>query len=213
MSNIIPVLFRSFKGNQTQCANAKRLHAFLGVGRDFSNWIKYRIKQYGFEEGVDYITISRTPKLACGNLGASSDYFLTLDMAKELAMVERNEKGREARRYFIECENQLKQKQPPKALPTPKKYSYPRKLLEQDGFFTDTRPAALNIFMLSNKHYVPPLMHLLNELRTDGNEVSAAWDEAIAMREGILQANTALEEIYTKALRSCHRPASTSGNK
>lgn len=108
---------------------------------------------------------------------------------------------------------QIKPKQQPKALPTPKKYNYSRKLLEQDGFCTRSDPAKLNIFILSNKHYVSPLMHLLNELRTDGHEVSVAWDEAIAMREGILQANTALEEIYTKALRSCHKPASTAGNK
>ncbi len=213
MSNIIPVLSRSFKGNQTQCANAKRLHAFLGVGRDLSTWIKARIKQYGFEDGVDYITISRSPKRGSGNLGASIDYFISLDMAKELAMVERNEKGREARRYFIECENQLKQKQRSKALPTLKKYNYPRKLLEQDGFITSDRPATLNISMLSNKHNVSPLMHLLNEMRVDGHDVSAAWDETIAMRDGILEADTTLNDIYMKALKACFKPASTSGNK
>ncbi|MEL0623797.1 antA/AntB antirepressor family protein [Marinomonas arenicola] len=87
--------------------NARDLHYFLELGRDFSNWIKARIAQYGFEEGIDFIIISRSPILASGNRGATKEYFITLDMAKELAMVERNEKGKQARRYFIDCEKQL----------------------------------------------------------------------------------------------------------
>jgi anti-repressor protein len=98
--------------------NARELHTFLELGRDFSNWIKARIAQYGFEEGEDFMIISRSPKLASGNRGATKEYFVTLDMAKELAMVERNEKGKQARRYFIDCEKQLiEQKQLPATTP------------------------------------------------------------------------------------------------
>ena len=88
--------------------NARELHTFLELGRDFSNWIKARIAQYGFEEGEDFILIRQNGRTKNqGGDRRSMNYFLTLDMAKELAMVERNEKGKQARRYFIDCEKQL----------------------------------------------------------------------------------------------------------
>lgn len=90
--------------------NARDLHNFLEVGRDFSNWIKNRINQYKFEENQDFILIRQNGRTnGKGGDRRSLDYYLTLDMAKELAMVERNEKGRQARRYFIECEKKLKE--------------------------------------------------------------------------------------------------------
>jgi len=83
--------------------NARELHAFLVVGRDFSNWIKDRIGTYGFEENKDYST--NLANRSDGRPGKPrADYHLTLDTAKELAMVENNEQGKAARRYFIECE-------------------------------------------------------------------------------------------------------------
>lgn len=99
-------------GPAIQTINARDLHAFLDVGRDFSTWIKERVAEYGFLEGQDYVTLRRSPKPGSGNRGAGLDYFLTLDMAKELSMVERNDQGRRARRYFIECEKRLRQGQP-----------------------------------------------------------------------------------------------------
>lgn len=88
--------------------NARDLHKFLEVGKDFSTWIKDRIGQYGFVSGQDYCTESRSPELGTGNRGASIEYFLTLDMAKELSMVENNDRGREARRYFISVEKKAR---------------------------------------------------------------------------------------------------------
>ena len=74
--------------------NARDLHAFLEVGRDFSSWIKNRIEVYGFAESVDYVT---TENLVRQNGGIkkhgggrrSVEYLVSIDMAKELAMVER----------------------------------------------------------------------------------------------------------------------------
>jgi phage anti-repressor protein len=88
--------------------NARELHAFLRVGKDFSSWIKDRIEAYGFEEGKDFVC---SPKLGSKRRGGHNrfDYHLTLDMAKELSMVERNERGKEARRYFIACEKRLRE--------------------------------------------------------------------------------------------------------
>ncbi|RDH43419.1 antA/AntB antirepressor family protein [Zooshikella ganghwensis] len=97
-------------GETADTVNARELHTFLEVGRKFATWIVNRIKQYGFEEQRDYILISPNGETnGKGGDRRSLDYYLTLDMAKELAMVERNEKGRQARRYFIECEKKLKE--------------------------------------------------------------------------------------------------------
>lgn len=82
--------------------NARELHAFLGVKSEFRNWIKNRIEQFWFVQDTDFIAGNFLPG------SDQTDYYLTITMAKELAMVERNEKGKEARQYFIECERRLK---------------------------------------------------------------------------------------------------------
>ncbi|MBV6447072.1 BRO family protein [Nitrosomonas sp.] len=95
-------------------------------------------------------------------------------------------------------------------------YNYPRKLLEQSGFVSANgkNPARLNLSMLANtKAFISPLMHLLNEMRADGHDVSAPWDEFIAMREALISADKALEKIYMEALQVNFRSASTAGNK
>lgn len=88
--------------------NARDLHAFLEVGRDFSNWIKARIFDYDFQENQDYVVFANFGENPQGGR-PTTDYHLTLDMAKELSMVERNSKGKQARRYFIDCEKRLQQ--------------------------------------------------------------------------------------------------------
>ncbi|EFJ6422092.1 antA/AntB antirepressor family protein, partial [Escherichia coli] len=97
----------------TLLVNARDLHSFLGVGRMFAHWVKERIAEYGFVESLDYILICQNGQTkGRGGDRRSKDYHLTLDTAKELAMVERNEKGRQIRRYFIECEKKLRNIQP-----------------------------------------------------------------------------------------------------
>ncbi len=84
-------------------ANVENLFCYLEVNSKFADWIKNRINQYDFIENQDYIIkevfTGRRPR---------KEYYVTLDMAKELCMVENNEKGRQTRRYFIECEKRLK---------------------------------------------------------------------------------------------------------
>lgn len=86
-----------------KAVNARELHAFLGVGKDFSSWIKERIFKYGFIENQDFEVFTQIGENLQGGRPAI-EYALSLDMAKELSMVENNEKGRQARKYFIECE-------------------------------------------------------------------------------------------------------------
>jgi anti-repressor protein len=101
-SNIIPI--RREEGKTT--VNARDLHTFLEVGKDFSTWIKERIETFDFTEGQDYSPISGNR--SDGLPGKPRiDYILTMDMAKELSMVERTPRGKQARQYFIECEKNL----------------------------------------------------------------------------------------------------------
>lgn len=74
----------------------------------FADWIKNRIEKYGFIENTDYVTASKILEAGNGNRGAGTDYFLSIDMAKELSMVENNDRGRQARLYFIEVEKRAR---------------------------------------------------------------------------------------------------------
>lgn len=122
MSNVIPAEFSRVStlctakeaviGSQVVLSvDARALHSGLGVGRDFSNWIKGRINSLGLEEGVDFEfspELAKTPvsgKTSGGGRPAR-EYTLTLEAAKHIAMVEKNEMGRLIRSYFIWVEKQ-----------------------------------------------------------------------------------------------------------
>ena len=107
----MPVVTASIiAGQSVNAVNARDLHAFLEVGRDFSSWIRDRITTFGFQEHRDF-EIFDSPVLGNqtgrGGDRRSKEYILSLDMAKELSMVERNEKGKQARQYFLDCEKKL----------------------------------------------------------------------------------------------------------
>ncbi|WP_339053513.1 antA/AntB antirepressor family protein [Arsenophonus endosymbiont of Crataerina pallida] len=105
LHQLIAIETNSINGETVQTVNARDLHAFLESKQEFANWIKDRIQQYGFIEHQDFlINLSKTPN---GGRPAK-EYHISLDMAKELSMVEHNEKGKQARQYFIECERQAK---------------------------------------------------------------------------------------------------------
>jgi anti-repressor protein len=119
MTELIRIEPSRIGGETIQTCNARDLHAFLKVKARFNDWIRNRVEDFGFQENQDFITLTR--QLVSG--GKRKDYYLSLDMAKELAMVERNAKGKEARLYFIDCERIAKSKTAVPALP-----SYPEAL-------------------------------------------------------------------------------------
>lgn len=111
---LIPIVQTTFNGQPSQMVDARVLHGFLQSRQDYSTWIKNRIAKYGFEHNVDYLLhkfVEQVPHQGSSRSVERLDYFLTIDMAKELAMVERTAKGRQARRYFLDCERQLRQLQ------------------------------------------------------------------------------------------------------
>lgn len=113
LAELLPI--RGYKrgtGELLDTVDARHLHAALKVGRDFSTWIKGRIEEYGFQEGQDFIVVDspdRGNQSGRGGDRRSVEYYLALDMAKELAMVERTPVGRSVRLYFIACERKALQ--------------------------------------------------------------------------------------------------------
>ena len=100
-------LVRITEHNGSKVISARELHEFLEVETRFSDWIK-RMFSYGFEEDLDYYSI--LSNRSDGLPGKpKQDYALTLDCAKEISMLQRNEKGKQARRYFIEVEKKTRE--------------------------------------------------------------------------------------------------------
>jgi phage anti-repressor protein len=96
-----------------KAVNARDLHAFLENKQQFTDWIRSRIEKYGLIEEKDYVFFHKFVRKSDNQVGRgrpSEEYALSLDCAKELCMVEQNEKGKEARQYFIECEKRLNKK-------------------------------------------------------------------------------------------------------
>ncbi|WP_077929248.1 antA/AntB antirepressor family protein [Wohlfahrtiimonas populi] len=98
---LIKIELSNINNQDIKTVNARELHAFLESKQDYSTWIKSRIETYGFEESADFI---RFHKKMEANNATVIEYHISVDMAKELSMVERNEKGKQARQYFIKCE-------------------------------------------------------------------------------------------------------------
>ena len=93
--------------NNQQLVSARELHGFLEIGTEFRKWFP-RMIEYGFIDSLDYVRVSQK----CPTLGGVQeivDYALKIDMAKEISMIQRTEKGKQARMYFIECEKKLKE--------------------------------------------------------------------------------------------------------
>ncbi len=120
MKELIKIRKSNSTGNPV--VSARDLHEFLGVGKMFANWFKDRIDKYGFVENVDFATIfyakngERIQLAKNGKLSIKGtqrvykiEYAITLDCAKELAMIQNNAKGKEARQYFIAAEKELRE--------------------------------------------------------------------------------------------------------
>lgn len=99
------------KINSENKVDGHELHDFLQVETPFKKWID-RMIEYGFVEGTDFWT-----KMSESTGGRpATEYEMTISMAKEICMIQRNERGKQARQYFIECEKRLKALNPPLTL-------------------------------------------------------------------------------------------------
>ena len=91
--------------NGEQLVNGRELHEFLEVNEKYTDWFK-RMVEYGFAENVDFIGLSEKSEKLGGR--PRTNHAMTLNMAKEVSMIQRTEKGKQARLYFIDVENQYK---------------------------------------------------------------------------------------------------------
>lgn len=101
MNEIITITKTTINEEEVNAVNARDLHRELGVKRDFSNWIKDRLE--GFTEGQDF-TVAKIGDGKNRGRFQPTEYIISLDVAKHIAMLERNEQGRKIRQYFIEVE-------------------------------------------------------------------------------------------------------------
>jgi len=91
--------------NGEQLVSGRELHEFLEVNEKYTDWFK-RMVEYGFAENVDFIGLSEKSEKLGGR--PRTNHAMTLNMAKEVSMIQRTEKGKQARLYFIDVENQYK---------------------------------------------------------------------------------------------------------
>ena len=101
--------------NNDQVVSGRELHDFLGVKDHYTDWFKDMCK-YGFTENIDFITLNELSEKTEGSRLVKRNiinHAIKLDMAKEISMIQRNGKGKQARQYFIEVEKELKQQQLP----------------------------------------------------------------------------------------------------
>jgi anti-repressor protein len=123
-----------------QVVSARDLHKFLEATERFSNWMERNL-QYGFDENVDYVGCKQINTLANQEL---DDFALTLNCAKEIAMIQRSDKGKQARQYFIECEKRLTEL----ALPS---YQIEDELLRAEAWIREKKQHLLELENKDNK--------------------------------------------------------------
>lgn len=166
MSVLIPI--RDHDGRQA--VSGRDLHMFLEVSTEYRHWFP-RMVEYGFVEHEDYAVISdRVPRDGRGYV-ERTDHVLTLDMAKELAMLQRTEKGKQARRYFIEVEKRAR------AIAAPQTYAEALRELAATVERTEALEAA--------NAELTPRAEAWDELADAGTDYSVGDASKILQRAGV----------------------------
>lgn len=213
MQQLIPVISENTSDGIVQTVNARDLHNSLEVGKDFSNWIKDRIEKYNFVVNQDFVC---SPVLAREGRGGQNriEYHISLDMAKEISMVERNEKGKEARQYFIQCEKQLRGQALPAPLPA-EEYALslaPKAVMAAQSFGFDGNAAFLSADNAIRRITGVSALKLL------GKELVAEKQEQVFNPTDIekmlgLGKNTANPLLTDAGLQTAHRGPDKNGRK
>lgn len=105
MDNLVASIDVKVNENQEPVVSGRQLHNGLEIGTRYNDWFN-RMLEYGFQKNQDYIAITQKRVTAQGNETTYADHVLKLDMAKEIAMIQRSEKGKQIRQYFIQVEKE-----------------------------------------------------------------------------------------------------------
>ena len=105
-THILAIQQTEINSNLTETVNAEELHQFLEVKTPYDQWIKRRVDALGLEENQDFTTFQQKSWKVIGR--PKTELWLTIEAAKHLSMAERNQKGKEARSYFIAIEKKAK---------------------------------------------------------------------------------------------------------
>jgi anti-repressor protein len=180
MKDLIKV---SINESSEQIVSGRELYEFLEVKTKYKDWIKRKIEKYGFIENIDFVLVAQ--KRATNNprnpYTLENEHILKLSMAKELAMLENNEKGKQARLYFIKCEEEYKKQ---------KQVTFSRKDLLMLNVIKansqNERMVALNNYELE---YVKPL------------EVEAKYTKEVLKSESLLTVSQIAKDLGLSAIK------------
>lgn len=167
--------------NKEQVVSGRELYEFLEVKTRYNDWIERKIKKYEFIENIDFITITQKRVTAQGNEINYNEHILKLSMAKELAMLENNDKGKQARLYFIKCEEEYKRQ---------KQVTFSRKDLLMLNVIKanseNERMVALNNYELE---YVKPL------------EIEAKYTKEVLKSDSLLTVSQIAKDLGLSAIK------------
>jgi len=104
MKNLININKELIGDVEVNSVNSRDIYTTLEIKQEFANWIKKQINSLGLEKNVDYITFDTKVK---GGRFAKTEYIITLETAKHIAMASRTPKGKEIRNYFIQIEKEF----------------------------------------------------------------------------------------------------------
>lgn len=156
IENQTPFIEVELNGKVQLGVNARDLHKMLESKQDFSTWIKRRITQCKFEENFDYIKLHQ--KVELSKTGQTSiEYIVSVDMTKHLGMMERNDKGHEIRKYYIEQEELARHLKDGLQVRI-------GKLSAQVEIITQSLSEAGRFLSVNGKHTKPALLKELDEL-------------------------------------------------
>ena len=174
MNELIPII----NEDEINAVDARLLHEFLEVKTVFADWIKRKIDEYGFNEDSEYkIVFLKNGKNS--NVGRpKKEYHISIDMAKQLAMLEGNEKGKQARQYFLEVEKKYKALQ--KEISQARERNFQK---AQMGLLHDVTPEDTKVYILANKEVNKITCEIMN---TEYKKKESMNETELRLREDVL---------------------------